>query len=251
MRSVRTSIFVATAAVALSWSGLGRAEDDVNNKTGTSPSSPAPTTDTSSGTGTDSADGTSYGSTQPYQPSQPYQTQTQSQPAQQESQQTTTYSTTTTTSGNVDPNASPPSSGADRPGWIYRPNRPMLFTGLGILTATYGASVIVGASSDKDVDKRLYIPVVGPWLDLGQRDCGLGDCGQTEDWNQALLIGSGVLQGVGTVLTVASLFAREETDRPANWRSASAQPAKPAKPTIQITPMSMRAGGGVGAVGTF
>ena len=245
MRSVRTSIVVATAAVALSWSGLGRAEDDVNNKNTT----PPPVTDTSSGTGTDSAYGTGYGSTQPTQPYQPYQqTQTQTQPAPQETQQTTTYSTTTTTSGNVDPNASPPSSGADRPGWIYRPNRPMLFTGLGILAATYGASVIVGASSDKDVDKRLYIPVVGPWLDLGQRDCGLGDCGQTEDWNQALLIGSGVLQGVGTVLTVASLFAREETDRPANWRSAA---AKPVKPTFQITPMSMRAGGGVGAVGTF
>lgn len=246
MRTVRTSIFVATAAVALSWSGLGRAEDDVNNKNTT----PPPVTDTSSGTGTDSAYGTGYGSTQPSQPYQPYQ-QTQQQPAQQEpaqQQQTTAVSTTTTTSANVDPNASPPSSGADRPGWIYRPNRPMLFTGLTMLTATYTASVIVGASSDKDVDKRLYIPVVGPWLDLGQRDCGLGDCGQTEDWNQALLIGSGVLQGVGTVLTVASFFAREETDRPANWRSAA---AKPAKPTFQITPMSMRAGGGVGAVGTF
>jgi hypothetical protein len=272
MRSFRTSIVVATAVAALSWSGLSRAEDDASKKgttktqtsnttkssttgsssdvtdtSGSSPSTPPTTptttpssnTDTSWGTGSDSAYGTGYGSTYTTTPGTPDTTSQQVQ-EQQPPPPTTTYSTTTTTAANYDESAS-----ADRAGYIYRPNRPMLATGLGIFAATYGASVIVGAASDRDEDKRLYIPVVGPWLDLGQRDCGVGDCGQREDWNQALLIGSGVLQGVGAGLAIASLFVPEERDRPKARTTAAT------KPTVRVLPVNVRGGGGVGAVGTF
>jgi hypothetical protein len=270
MKSFRTSIVVASAVAALSWSGLVRAEDDVNSKKGTTksqsstsssttdtdvptttdttgtapsdtstPTTPSTSTDTSWGTGSDSAYGTGYGTTQP---TQPYQ-QAQQQPAQT---QTTTVSTTTTTAAAYNERAS-----ADHDGWLHRPHRPLLYTGLGILVGTYATSVVVGASSDKDVDKRLYIPVAGPWLDLAQRDCGLGDCGQTEDWNQALLIGSGALQGIGTVLTLASFFKQEENVSPPSAAAKRATSTAAAKPTIQVLPMNMRGGGGFGAVGTF
>jgi hypothetical protein len=248
MRSFRTSFVVAAAALAVTWSGVSRAQDDVNNKTGTPPANP--TTDTSSGTSTDSADGTapqgSIYTTQPAQPAQQYQP-VQQQPAQTETQ-ATTYSTTTTTAANYDEKAA---ADLRRNGWFYRPNRPVLATGLGIFGGTYATSVIVGASSDKDVDKRLYIPVVGPWLDLAQRDCGVGACGQGEDWNQALLIGSGVLQGVGVTMAVAALFMKETDDAPNSAAAARAKSTAAAKPTVRLIPVTMRAGGGFGAVGTF
>jgi hypothetical protein len=250
MRSFRTSFVVAAAALAVTWSGASRAEDDVNNKTGTTPpANPTTTTDTSSGTSTDSADGTAQGSIYTTQPAQPYQP-VQQQPAQQEPVQTqaTTTSTTTTTAATYDPQAS---ADLRRNGWYYRPNRPLLATGLGIFVGTYATSAIVGASSDKDVDKRLYIPVVGPWLDLAQRDCGLGDCAQGEDWNQALLIGSGVLQGVGVTLAVASLFAKETDDAPRSAAAVRAKSTAASKPTVRLMPVSVRSGGGFGAVGTF
>lgn len=305
MRSFRTSAVVATAAVALTFSGLSRAEDAASKKdtttqghgsthgttqgqgttttpsTGTSGSggtgsgtgntsgadttgsgsssdvntpstTPSTSTDTTWGTGSDTATGAqgSHYTTMPGDTSQHYQQAQQQAQVPQTTQQTTTYSTTTTTAGNYNANYNP-NAGAEHDGWIHRPNRPLLYTGLGILVGTYATSVVVGASSDKDVDKRLYIPVVGPWLDLGQRDCGIGDCDATEDRNQALLIGSGVLQGVGTLLTLGSFIAREENVSPPSASSKKATSTAAAKPTINVTPMSYRGGGGFGAIGTF
>jgi hypothetical protein len=303
MRSFRTSVVVATAVAALSWSGLSRAEDDVSNKKGTTtktqgtsttksgtsspdtsgttgasgtsgqgttgsasdttgsssdvhdttspsstPTTPSTSTDTTWGTGSDSAYGTGYGSTTATTPavpdtsSQQYQYQQPAQPTQ-----TTTYSTTTTTAAAYDDRAS-----ADRAEYKYRPNRPLLFTGLGILVGTYGTSALVAAGSDRNEDKDLYVPVVGPWLNLAERDCGLGECGQREDWNQAALIGSGVLQGVGLSLAVASLFVSEDRDAKSFYKSSRAtKSTAAAKPTIQLTPVNVRGGGGFGAIGTF
>lgn len=139
--------------------------------------------------------------------------------------------------------------GAERGGYTYRPNRALLATGAGIFVATYAASAIVAASNDRDYDDKLFIPVVGPWLDLADRPCGLGDCGTAEDWNQALLIGSGVLQGGGIALALISLAVpehRETTVASARERSLAA-----AKPKVKVTPINLRGGGGVGAVGTF
>lgn len=231
MRNVRRAIIAAgVGATVLYFGGLCRAEDDVNNKNGTPPASPSSNIESTWGTGSDTA--------QPTLP-QPYQ-QTQQQPAQQPlppPPSTTTYSTTTTTAATYDDRAS-----ADRAGYYYRPNRPLLATGLGIFGLSYGASAVVGATSDREEDRRLLIPVVGPWLDLAQRDCSLGECGQQEDWNHALLIGSGVLQGIGVGLSIAALFVTEE--RGETYRVSK-------RPTVRLAPVGVRSGGGIGAVGTF
>ena len=94
------------------------------------------------------------------------------------------------------------------------PNVPLLVTGLVLFGGSYGASAIVGAASDRKADDKLFIPVVGPWLDLHQRDCDANPCSH-EGLNKALLIGDGVLQGVGALGMVLSLVIPQSTTR--NW----------------------------------
>lgn len=125
-----------------------------------------------------------------------------------------------------------------------RPNRPMLISGATLLVGSYAAGVIVAATSDLDADKKLYIPVVGPWLDLGQRPCSFGsDCSTSDNIGSALLIGSGVAQGLGVILTAAS-FATPE-------RHVTSAPLAAQKPQVAFSPVSYNGGGGLGATGRF
>jgi hypothetical protein len=91
-----------------------------------------------------------------------------------------------------------------------RPNRPLLVTGFVVLGASYGASVIAAAVSDRKSDDKLYYPVAGPWMSLHDRDCNAEHCGN-ETLGTVLLVGSGVLQGIGALSIVMSLFIPETT----------------------------------------
>ncbi len=93
------------------------------------------------------------------------------------------------------------------------PNRPLLITGLVVLGGSYGASAIVGAASSREADDKLFVPVVGPWLDLKERDCDVNACSH-ESLNKALLIGSGALQGIGAFSVVLSLVIPESREKP-------------------------------------
>jgi hypothetical protein len=143
-------------------------------------------------------------------------------------------STTTTTAA---PYATPGGDYAERETSI-RPHRPLLSTGIGLFVVSYGASVVAGAVSNNDADRNLFVPVVGPWMDLAQRDGG----GRNEDINKAMLVTSGIVQGAGVLMAVSSLFVAEkvETKRVAKT-----------KPEVSVTPVSFGSGAGVGAVGTF
>src|SRR5690606_27795288 len=85
------------------------------------------------------------------------------------------------------------------------PNVPLLTTGLVVLGASYGASVIGAARSDSETDDKLYYPVVGPWLALNDRDCSEDPCSR-KTLDTTLLIGSGVLQGLGALSIISSMF---------------------------------------------
>lgn len=137
-----------------------------------------------------------------------------------------TPSTTTITS------ATTFSTPIDRPSYELkenrRPHRPLLVTGGAIFAGTYATTAIVQAANDGP-DTSLYIPVVGPWLHLADREGNEGRTGET------LLVGaSGVLQGAGVALMIASVIIPEK-------RSVG---------TISAGPVKMMIGPG-GAAGTF
>jgi hypothetical protein len=124
-----------------------------------------------------------------------------------------------------------------------RPNRPLLVTGAAVFAAPYVAGVVVAAQSNLEEDHRLYIPVAGPWLDLGQRPCSFGsDCSTGDNVASVLLIGSGVAQGLGVIMAVAS-FGIPETRTTQSLASKKAH--------VAVTPVSFKGGGGIGATGVF
>lgn len=124
------------------------------------------------------------------------------------------------------------------------PNPALLRSGIVALGVPYAASVLVGFTSDHEGDKNLYLPVAGPWLDLGQR----GGCGEgyatpcdRETAYKALLVVDGVVQAIGA-LEILGAFVYPET----HTSSAST------RPTWSVRPAQLAAGGyGLSAFGSF
>jgi hypothetical protein len=96
-----------------------------------------------------------------------------------------------------------------------------LVAGLVLFGLSYGPSAYVGLQSSNDYDKVLAIPVAGPWMDLAQRpgcveptlppgvQAPVDPC-SLENAARALLIVSGAVQGLGTILTVVGLPTHSE-----------------------------------------
>jgi hypothetical protein len=161
----------------------------------------------------------------------------------------TPTSTTTTTSADdatasssaATTTLSPPPSGESVV--VYnkqRPNKALLITGSALLVSTYVTTAALAAANGPDADKNLYIPVVGPWLNLADRTTASGRAGDTRD--TVLIAGSGVLQGAGAALLITSFFVPEKV--PAARISAG-------NVHMQLTPTAGPGAGGVGAIGTF
>jgi hypothetical protein len=119
----------------------------------------------------------------------------------------------------------------------FRPNRPLLITGSALFVGSYATTAALTAADlyDGAGDRSMYIPVVGPWMHLAS----FSDSG----WDQALVIGSGIAQGAGVGLAIASLFIPEKVD-------AATIQAGNVKVNLTATSMG-RGAGGIGAVGSF
>jgi hypothetical protein len=153
---------------------------------------------------------------------------------------TTQTSTTKLTAADVEPQQGRVT--ADMSEEVSPVNRPLLLTGGVILVGSYVPAMITAAASDRHEDNRLYIPVVGPWLDLANRDCVSLPC-PNETMNTTLLIGGGILQGIGAVGVVTSLFIPEKRTR--NWYLIG-------NDTMHVLPTSMGYGAaGITAGGKF
>jgi len=113
----------------------------------------------------------------------------------------------------------------------------VLITGGALLVGTYATTAGITAGANTKEDHDLYLPVVGPWINLANRSCD-GDCSATHNRNTVLIAGSGVLQGVGAGMVIASFFIPEKV-------AAATIAAGPVK--MQLVPTA----GGMGAVGTF
>jgi hypothetical protein len=117
----------------------------------------------------------------------------------------------------------------------YRPNKPWLYTGGILFLGSYVPTAALTAAND--LDRSMYIPVVGPWLHLADQPA---DASTTDT---VLIAGSGILQGVGVLMMTASLFIPERV--PAATIQAG-------NVKINLTPTTLgRNSAGVGAVGTF
>lgn len=124
------------------------------------------------------------------------------------------------------------------------PNRTLLWGGVTVFAVTYTGSVVAGGvAGDRVEDKNLFIPVVGPWLDLGQRNCEFRGCNDDEEVVfKSLIVASGIAQGAGVLMAVSSFFVPE---------TRKATIGATAKPEVRFTPVSYAGGAGVGAVGRF
>jgi hypothetical protein len=120
----------------------------------------------------------------------------------------------------------------------HRPNTPLLVTGGVLLAATYATTAALSGSNGPIADRDLYLPIVGPWINLADRDTNREN--NTRD--TVLIAGSGVLQGLGALMLVTSFFVPENV--PAARISAG-------NVKMQVSPTASMGGGGVGAVGTF
>jgi hypothetical protein len=122
--------------------------------------------------------------------------------------------------------------------------------GGGIVTfgISYGIAIGVAAGSGHEGDRHLFVPLIGPWLDLGDRGaCPLSRSCAAETGNRALIVVDGVFQAIG-VLTVVSGFVFPKTRDVTTTTTTTAA----TKPTFDITPVRYAHGGlGLAAVGTF
>lgn len=147
-----------------------------------------------------------------------------------------TTSTTTTTAATTSPSYSTPTSRDTVTLYEYnRPNKAWLFTGGLVFLGSYVPTAVITATND--LDRSLYIPVVGPWLHLADQP----QDASTRD--TILVAGSGALQGLGVLMMTASLFIPEKVPT-ATIHAGNTK--------IHLGPTSMgRTSAGIGAVGTF
>jgi hypothetical protein len=114
----------------------------------------------------------------------------------------------------------------------YRgPSRVLLGTGVLVFGLAYVPAFAVAAGSTLKEDQFLYIPVVGPWIDLGVRPaCGARlDC-DLDSLNKALLVADGLFQDFG-VLAIAGSFLVPERGA-VTVRTAKAEGG----PRLHVTP---------------
>ncbi|MBS2019465.1 MAG: hypothetical protein JST00_41770 [Deltaproteobacteria bacterium] len=117
-----------------------------------------------------------------------------------------------------------------------RPNTALLVTGAALFASTYVTTAAIHAGNGREggVDDHLYIPIAGPWINLGQSS--------HETRDDVLIVGSGILQGVGAGLFISSFFVPSKVE-------AARINAGPVK--MNLTPTTYAGGAGFGAVGTF
>lgn len=93
----------------------------------------------------------------------------------------------------------------DHDGW--RPNRALLMTGLILGGVPYVASMAVAATSGHVGDSNLWIPIVGPYIDVANRGgCPASGSCAGETGNKALLVTDGVIQTIGAIEILGSFI---------------------------------------------
>lgn len=126
-----------------------------------------------------------------------------------------------------------------------RPNRSMLMIGLLTFGQAYIASMGIAATSSTRGDDNLWIPVLGPWLDLGARPgCPSStNCG-TQNGYKVLLAANGLLQSFGAFQLVGAFLWPEVV--------SVTRVGKASGPSVSLQPAPVGGGAyGLAATGRF
>jgi hypothetical protein len=128
------------------------------------------------------------------------------------------------------------------------PNRLILAAGIAAFVGSYGTSVIIAAANDNSYDNNLYIPLLGPWLDLQNRPgCGgpgEAHCTGRENTERAGLVVSGVFQALGLMTVAVGLIVPEK-------RHTKTTIAKADALRLRVSPALVQSGYGLAADGSF
>ena len=89
------------------------------------------------------------------------------------------------------------------------PGAPLVASGTIALSLGYGVAVVVAVATTYDADRLLFVPIVGPWIDLGLRPPSTAE----ENWARAGLVVDGVAQLAGLVLLVTGLVMKSHAPR--------------------------------------
>jgi hypothetical protein len=86
-----------------------------------------------------------------------------------------------------------------------RADSTMVASGVVTFGVFYGAAVVAASISDNPADDALYVPLIGPWIDLADRgDCQLLCEDETRD--KILIALDGVMQTVGAAIVVYGIL---------------------------------------------
>ncbi len=130
------------------------------------------------------------------------------------------------------------------------PNRALLSSGIWILGLSYVPAIVVAAESSRVGDKSLYIPVVGPWMDLATRSNCAPNVTCSDTSNKVLIVVDGVFQGIGA-LDIVGAFIFPET-RTVTVSASEPRETRGSSLTLRVLPAQLGARGyGLTAVGTF
>ena len=120
------------------------------------------------------------------------------------------------------------------------PNVDLVASGLFTLGIPYVVSVIAANGSAREGDLALYAPIVGPWLDLANREGCPGTSCNGETLYKTLLVADGILQGTGALeIAMGFLFPLPHSVNTASLTR------------LRMVPNVARTGGGLTAVGVF
>ena len=89
------------------------------------------------------------------------------------------------------------------------PSAAFIASGTVALSLGYGVASILAISSTYDKDRLLFIPIAGPWIDLGLRPPTTTD----ESWARVGLVVDGVAQLAGLVLVVTGVVMKAHAPR--------------------------------------
>jgi hypothetical protein len=127
----------------------------------------------------------------------------------------------------------------------------LTLTGVLTLGLSYGPAVYVAQESKLATDRKLQVPVAGPWLDLAARpQCySGGNCGN-EGGYTALLMFDGFFQALAAIEIVAGLVEMAQEDYAAPKKATA--PPKAEAASMRVSPATLGVGGyGLAAVGRF